>query len=267
LDAARYIAFHKAIGQFGDEQAVIKEDILRFILDHGDLEPWKRKVVEIVVQWSDHLYPQFITKLINEGWATYWQWKIVERLKEKFHLPSDVYEECRFRHSRFITAPAVGLKEFLRDPSPYWLGYHIWNEAAKIFGDLTFFAANFNNYDFIEKFFNEPFAGQILATLKQSESSEDIKEDGDNSTDFKPSQLVAFMKFYWGPYSLPRIGVAKGYRDLKLIHFVGGLTNKLLDEKMARSAVKAMKYLWNKGDVILETKNGVGESLVFRSSD
>ncbi|MCL5733070.1 MAG: SpoVR family protein [Patescibacteria group bacterium] len=268
LDAARYIAFHKDIGQFGGKSSVFKEDILRYILTQGDLEPWKRKVMEVVIQWSDHLYPQFITKLINEGWATYWQWKIIERLKEEFNLPRDIYEECRRYHSHFITLPPIELKEFLKNPDPYWLGYNIWNETAKIFADLTYFAANFNNYDFVHKLLDDSLACQILALLQPGDLIKNDKDRSEKPADFSSSKLIAFMESYWGPRSLPRIGVAEGSKDLKLVHLSGESGNQsLLDEKKAGLTLKAMKYLWSRGEIILETENAAGGSLILRSGE
>lgn len=47
-------------------------DVLGFILEHAPLEPWERDVLSIVREESYYFLPQMQTKVMNEGWASYW---------------------------------------------------------------------------------------------------------------------------------------------------------------------------------------------------
>ena len=52
-------------------------DVLRFLLDYAPLEPWERDVLEMVREEAYYFWPQAQTKIMNEGWATYWHSKIM----------------------------------------------------------------------------------------------------------------------------------------------------------------------------------------------
>ncbi len=49
-----------------------ERDILKFLLDHAPLERWERDVLEVIRTESYYFVPQRQTKIMNEGWASYW---------------------------------------------------------------------------------------------------------------------------------------------------------------------------------------------------
>jgi stage V sporulation protein R len=49
-----------------------ERDVLGFLLHHAPLESWERDVLSIVRDESYYFLPQRQTKVMNEGWATYW---------------------------------------------------------------------------------------------------------------------------------------------------------------------------------------------------
>jgi len=65
--------FEKANG-FGAEN---KRDLIQFFLDHSEFmkreeNRWMKTVLQIVRQTSLYFQPQIRTKIMNEGWASYW---------------------------------------------------------------------------------------------------------------------------------------------------------------------------------------------------
>lgn len=56
---------------------VATTDVLGVIARHGRLEMWERSVLEIVRRESLYFAPQRVTKILNEGWATYWERKLL----------------------------------------------------------------------------------------------------------------------------------------------------------------------------------------------
>jgi len=46
-----------------------EKDLLWFMTEYANLESWQQKIFEIVRRESYYFYPQFRTKIINEGWA------------------------------------------------------------------------------------------------------------------------------------------------------------------------------------------------------
>ncbi len=65
--------FHKAEG----ERAVPRRDLLRFLMERSPFlgreeNLWMKQVMEIVRKTSIFFQPQIRTKIMNEGWASYW---------------------------------------------------------------------------------------------------------------------------------------------------------------------------------------------------
>jgi stage V sporulation protein R len=47
------------------------------LLDHAPLERWERDVLEVIREEAHYFVPQMQTKIMNEGWATYWHSKLM----------------------------------------------------------------------------------------------------------------------------------------------------------------------------------------------
>ncbi len=52
-------------------------DVLLFLLRHARLEDWQRDILSIVRDEAYYFAPQGMTKIMNEGWATYWHSKLM----------------------------------------------------------------------------------------------------------------------------------------------------------------------------------------------
>ncbi len=52
-------------------------DILWFLIEHAPLERWERDVLVVLRREAYYFWPQMQTKIMNEGWATYWHSKIM----------------------------------------------------------------------------------------------------------------------------------------------------------------------------------------------
>ena len=56
-----------------------ERDALGFLLQHAPLEDWERDLLEIVRDESYYFLPQRQTKVMNEGWASYWHSRMMTR--------------------------------------------------------------------------------------------------------------------------------------------------------------------------------------------
>jgi stage V sporulation protein R len=56
-----------------------ERDVLGFIMTHAPLENWERDIVGMIREESYYFLPQRQTKVMNEGWASYWHSKIMTR--------------------------------------------------------------------------------------------------------------------------------------------------------------------------------------------
>lgn len=49
-----------------------QRDVLLFLIEHGQLRDWQRDVLSIIREEAYYFAPQGQTKIMNEGWASYW---------------------------------------------------------------------------------------------------------------------------------------------------------------------------------------------------
>ena len=54
-----------------------ERDVMQFLLEFAPLERWQRDVLSIIRDESYYFAPQMQTKIMNEGWASYWHSKIM----------------------------------------------------------------------------------------------------------------------------------------------------------------------------------------------
>ncbi|NIR51554.1 SpoVR family protein [candidate division KSB1 bacterium] len=54
-----------------------ERDVLKFLLENAPLERWQADVLSIIREEAYYFAPQGQTKIMNEGWATYWHSKIM----------------------------------------------------------------------------------------------------------------------------------------------------------------------------------------------
>ena len=56
------------------------QDVLQFLVDYAPLSTWQRRLLSIVRNEAYYFAPQGQTKILNEGWATYWHSKMMTQL-------------------------------------------------------------------------------------------------------------------------------------------------------------------------------------------
>jgi stage V sporulation protein R len=54
-----------------------ERDVLGFLLEHAPLERWERDCLEVIREEALYFLPQMQTKIMNEGWATYWHSRLL----------------------------------------------------------------------------------------------------------------------------------------------------------------------------------------------
>ena len=52
-------------------------DVLLFLIENAPLKNWQRDVLSILREETYYFLPQAQTKIMNEGWATYWHSRIM----------------------------------------------------------------------------------------------------------------------------------------------------------------------------------------------
>ena len=57
-----------------------QRDVLKFLLSHAPLAGWEKRILSIIRDESYYFAPQGQTKIINEGWATFWHSLMMTKL-------------------------------------------------------------------------------------------------------------------------------------------------------------------------------------------
>ncbi len=71
-----------------------QRDVLQFLLQHAPLEDWERDCLEVIRNEAYYYAPQAMTKIMNEGWATYWHSKILTSKALKGSEVVDYADAC-----------------------------------------------------------------------------------------------------------------------------------------------------------------------------
>ena len=99
-----------------------EEDLLLFIRDHNPrLAEWEKDLLTIVHEQARHFVPQIETKIMNEGWASYWHHQILSGL-ELPARPADGVSGPSFSGSAPPPRP---------HQSGYYLGFKIWEDIKR----------------------------------------------------------------------------------------------------------------------------------------
>jgi len=99
-----------------------EKDVLLFLLEHAPMKPWQHDILEIVRDEAYYFAPQGQTKIMNEGWASYWHSKI---MTEKALTPSEVIDFADHHsgtmavHGARLNPYKLGI-ELLRDIEERW---------------------------------------------------------------------------------------------------------------------------------------------------
>lgn len=96
----QFLGQTEADGHFPREP---QENIMYFIEKNAPkLEPWKREIIRIVRKISQYFYPQRSTKVLNEGFATFTHYEIVQRLYQENLIPVGFMMEFMRDHTNVI---------------------------------------------------------------------------------------------------------------------------------------------------------------------
>ncbi len=109
-----------------------QENILYFVEKYSPkLEPWQRELVRIVRKLAQYFYPQAQTKVMNEGWATFWHYTIVNRLHEKGQVDDGFMLEFLKSHTNVVAQPGFDSGAY-SGLNPYALGFAVFRDLRRI---------------------------------------------------------------------------------------------------------------------------------------
>jgi|KBSSwiStaDraftv2_1062776.scaffolds.fasta_scaffold159206_2 stage V sporulation protein R len=104
-----------------------EKDLVWFIMQHSTiLEPWQRDIMSMVHDETLYFIPQMQTKIMNEGFASYFHSRIMRELD----LPDHEHLEFAELHAGVVSPQRGHL-------NPYFLGYKIFEDIERRWNNPT----------------------------------------------------------------------------------------------------------------------------------
>ena len=94
-----------------------QKDILQFLIHNAPLQDWQQDILSIIREEAYYFSPQGMTKIMNEGWASYWHAKL---MTEKIVDDSEIVDFAD-RHSGTMAMAPGGF-------NPYKVGIELFRE-------------------------------------------------------------------------------------------------------------------------------------------
>ncbi len=116
-----------------------EKDVLLFLIEHAPLKSWQRDVLSIIRDEAYYFYPQAQTKIMNEGWASFWHSTI---MTQKVLQPSELVDYADHHSGTMATSG--------RRLNPYKLGIELLRDI-EFRWDTGRFGPEWENCDDLEK--------------------------------------------------------------------------------------------------------------------
>jgi spore cortex formation protein SpoVR/YcgB (stage V sporulation) len=114
-----------------------QENLLYFFEKNAPLlEPWQREIVRIVRKVGQYFYPQRQTQVMNEGWATFWHYTLLNRLYDKGFVTDGFMMEVLQSHTNVVYQPAFD-SPYYSGINPYALGFAMMRDIRRICEEPT----------------------------------------------------------------------------------------------------------------------------------
>jgi stage V sporulation protein R len=245
-----------------------EQDVLLFLIEHAPLANWQSDVLTIIREEAYYFSPQGQTKILNEGWASYWHSKI---LTEKCLKDSEVIDYADHHSGTMSTGPGrinpykIGI-ELLRNIEERWnrgkfgkdyedcddlyLKKHWDQNLGKGREKLFEVRKLYNDITFIEEFFTEDFCEeQNLFSYRYNNSTGFYEIE---SRDFQKikEQLLFGLTNFGQPFIYVTEGNYRNRGELYLTHRYEGVELKI---DWAKETLKNLYKIWSR-PVHLETE-------------
>ncbi len=244
-----------------------EENILYFIEKHSPkLAPWQREIVRIVRKVSQYFYPQGLTKVMNEGWATFWHYTLLNRMYDKGQLEDGFMIEFLQVHTNVVTQRGFDERGY-GGINPYALGFAMMRDIRRICetptdedrhwfpdiagGDwlkvLDFAMRNFKDESFIAQYLSPKLIREFrLFTVADHESKSYLEIDSIHNEEGYRRVRRLLAQHFNRDVSMPDVQVVRYERDtdrsLVLRHQIH--RNRPLVSSEATEVLKHLVRLW-----------------------
>ena len=252
-----------------------QENLLYFIEKSAPkLAPWQRELVRIVRKVAQYFYPQRLTKVANEGAATFWHYTLLHELYDHGQVDDGFMLEWLSNHSDVVAQPAFDAPHF-RGINPYTLGFAIYRDIRRMCEQPTdedrewfpalagtdwsaaihFAMSNFKDESLIEQYLSPKVMRELrlfmLADEENDRSRYTVRAIHNEAGYRKLRQNLAAQyrpEAHTPPLAVTRFS-ADSDRALLVQHRVE--RGRLLDSRSAEEILQCVRELWQ-FDVVIE---------------
>ncbi|MDS1030929.1 SpoVR family protein [Bacillota bacterium LX-D] len=209
------------------------EDIIYFLMEYGDLTEWQQNLLSIVREETKYFIPQIETKIMNEGWASYWHYRILQKLD----LPQSLHLEFIKRHNDVVAPQRGGL-------NPYYLGFEIYHDLVERYGEDKIFEVRLLDRDesFIRRYLTEDLCAKLNLFEYKKKGSDYVVEEISDELGWEKIRSDLSNNVGMGLIPLIRVtDLNKKDKCLFLEHVYDG---RELQCKYAEETLKYIASLW-----------------------
>ncbi|HBF06963.1 MAG TPA: SpoVR family protein, partial [Gammaproteobacteria bacterium] len=238
------------------------------------LEPWQREIVRIVRKISQYFYPQRQTQVMNEGWATFWHYTLLNDLYAQGKVTDGFMFEFLQSHSGVVFQPEFDSK-YYSGINPYALGFAMFQDIKRIcenpteedkrwFPDfagsdwlatIKFAMQNFKDESFVQQFLSPKVMRDFkFFAILDDDQDKELEVSAIHDDEGYRRVREALSAQYNLSMNEPNIQVydvdVRGSRAMTLRHFQHN--RRPLADDSAQEVLKHLHTLW-KFDVTLES--------------
>lgn len=222
-----------------------EKDIIWFIQQYSPhLEDWQRDIMSLLREEMLYFWPQIETKIMNEGWATFWHQRIIREM----NLTSEETIEFAKLNSSVVQPSRSSL-------NPYYLGLKIFEDIEKRYGRERIFEVREMDSDpsFIRNYLTKELTDEQDLYIFEKKGLE--WQISDKAWENVRDQLI-FSRVNGGfPYLEVTDGDWQLNGELHIIHRYEGIE---LDLKYVERTLPHLVQLWGKPvhlETVLDNKN------------
>lgn len=236
-------------------------DVLLFLMRHARLDDWQQDILSIVRDEAYYFAPQAMTKIMNEGWASYWHSKMMTR----HFLDASEIVHYADQHSGVVHMPPGGFNpykigiELFKDIEDRWntgrhgpewesldtLGAKAAHDSRAMKGRDKIFEVRriYNDVTFIEEFLTEEFVERHQ--MYQVKRDPETGEARVVSRDFK--RVKQTLLHHLTNRGEPFIHVADGnYLNRGELYLTHQWTGLEVDAAKATEVLNNLRLIWGR---------------------
>jgi stage V sporulation protein R len=255
-----------------------QKDVLLFLLEHAPLENWQREVLWIIREEAYYFAPQAQTKIMNEGWATYWHAKI---MTERALNDAEVIDFAD-HHSGTVAAHPGQI-------NPYRLGFELWKDIedrwnkgkfGKDYDECDDYITKrewdvglglgrekifetrrvHNDITFIDAFFNEEFCHERRFFTYHFNPERGVYEIADRNWKSVKQKLLFSLTNFGQPFIYVADGNFENRGELLLDHRHEGIDLRV---DYAKDTLKNLYMIWTRPVHLRTLVEGKGRLFTF----